>query len=190
MAAATASIIGATGSLATAYTSAEASRAQGEYQKRMYELNQGMAEFQAKDIIRRGDKESAQMAKKVKQTVGAQRAALAAQGVDVDSGSAIEVQEDTQLIGAKDALTIKNNAWREAWGFKVQAIQMGAQGEFAKMAAGNQARNTMLTGGLQSLQYGAMAAHQWDSGKRATIKTSSGVLVAGETYDTSAFNKA
>jgi hypothetical protein len=154
MAALAAAAVGATAAVGSAYTSAEAAKAQGAYQKRQAELNAGMGEFQAEEAIRRGDEDAKAMGKKTKQVIGSQRAALAAQGIEVDSGTAAEIQADTAAIGAVDAQTIKNNAWREAWGFRAQATVTRGQGNMALMAANNQAKSTLITGGLQALSAG------------------------------------
>lgn len=52
-------------------------------------------------------------------------------------------------MGAQDMQTISNNAWREAFGYDVQAFQQETAGARAQ-AEGKQAmRNTLLTGGMQ-----------------------------------------
>lgn len=52
--------------------------------------------------------------------IGQQRAAFGAAGVALDTGSAVEVQETTQRVIELDALQIRNNAAREAWGLRTQ----------------------------------------------------------------------
>jgi len=132
----------------TAYTQSEALKMQGDYQKSVMEQNRKLAEFQAEDAVRRGDKESKELKKKVKVLIGSQRAAMAAQGIDIESGSALDVQADTAAFGASDALTIRNNAWREAWGYRVQGADYSSKGAWAQLEAKNAARNTLLTGGM------------------------------------------
>jgi hypothetical protein len=61
--------------------------------------------------------------------VGAQRAGIAAGNIDVGYGSAVDVQADAAFLGELDALTIKTNAAREAWGYTVEA------GDLRKRAA-------------------------------------------------------
>lgn len=120
----------------------------GEWQKQQFEFNKQIAEMQSKDAIRRGDSEARKVRKAGKQIIGSQRAALAAQGIEIDSGSALDIQGDTAYLSEMDALTIKNNAAREAWGYKMDALQSGYQGQMAQYAAQNKARSTLLTGGL------------------------------------------
>ena len=54
------------------------------------------------------------------QLFGTQRATLAANGVDLGSGSANEVLATTKYMGERDALTIQNNTANQVWGYKTQ----------------------------------------------------------------------
>ncbi len=136
-----------------AFEQSEAAKQQGEYQRRAYEMNARIAGEAAEDAILRGDKAAQAHKGKVKSLIGSQRAALAAQGIDVGSGSALDIQVDSAGLGAMDELTIKNNAWREAYGLRTQAVQSLSQARYAESAASNTSRNTLLTGGLQMMDY-------------------------------------
>lgn len=138
----------AIGTMSSSYAQSKALKTQGAYQKQQFDTNARIADIQAADAIKRGDKESANHMRKVRQLIGSQRAKAAASGVDANSGSALDIQLDTSNFGALDALTIKNNAWREAWGYRVQANDYRGQGAMASLSAKNAARNTILTGGL------------------------------------------
>lgn len=156
--------------LAGAYSQSQAMEAQAIYQKTQSEMNAKLADMQAADAIKRGNKNAAQVGKNAKRVLGAQRAALAAQGIDIDSGSAADVQQDTEVLSAMDQMTVKNNAWKEAWGFKVQALNTRAEGDWA-MAAGQQAaRNTLLTGGMNALSYTAQGAYSVGKARKGDTK--------------------
>lgn len=161
MAAATLLAIGAgfsaVSSIMSSSANADALRAQGEHEKNVADFNEKIALIQSEDALYRGDKEATQLRKNAKRLVGSQRAALAAQGVNVDVGSAALVQEDTMDQAKIDEITIRNNAAREAWGYKVQARGYSMQGSFASMAGENAARSTALTGGINALGYAAQA---------------------------------
>jgi hypothetical protein len=129
-------------------------RALADAQKTSFETNKRIAELQATDAIKRGDREATLFAKKVKRVIGTQRAGLAAQGVEVDTGTALDLQLDTAEVGAIDTETIRHNAFREAWGYRVQAEDYGARGAYASMAGKAEARNTLITGGLNTLNLG------------------------------------
>lgn len=146
------------GSFGNAYAQASAQQAQAEFEQQQLKTNQRLASIQSEDAIIRGDKQASDYKKKVKGTSGSQRAALAAQGIDVGTGSAAEVQIDTAAIGAENTLAIKNNAWREAWGYRMQANEYGSKANFSKIAADASSTSTLLTGGLNALSYGMKAA--------------------------------
>lgn len=135
---------------------ANARVAQGEYQYRLAQWNAHIAEEQATDAIARGNVEAARVSLRTRTTVAAQRAAAAGSGVDVSSGSAADLQRDSVYLGAIDEATARNNAAREAWGYRVQAWDARNQGELARMGARNTARaerqqsfSTLLTGGSE-----------------------------------------
>ncbi len=138
------------GNLASAYAESESLKAQGDYQRTISEMNAQLANDQAEDAMKRGEGAVRQLDKETKQKIGAQRAALAASGVKVDSGSAAQIQQDTELLAVEDTRTIRNNAVREAWGFKQQASNLKSQGNFANITARSQANNTLLSGGMQA----------------------------------------
>lgn len=144
---------------------ASALRSQGAYEQQIYESNSRLAMVQADDAITRGNRDATEQLKQTKKLIGSQRAALAAQGIEVGSGSSLDIQQDTAAMGASDALTIKNNAWREAWGFKNQALDYSSKGALAGMTAKNQAKNTILTGGLTFAKDAASAYSSYQNTK-------------------------
>lgn len=146
-------------SLSTAISSSGAVRAQGAYESTVAKSNQSLAEIQAEDAIRRGDKAAAEHGKAVRSLMGKQKAALAAQGIDVSSGSSADILNDTNYLGTLDALTIKNNAAREAFGYKSQAIGYGSQANFADLSTRNLSRSTLLTGGMSALSSGLTSGY-------------------------------
>lgn len=132
---------------------AEAYRIKGEYEKAAYETNAKLATMNAEDAIARGDQDAGTIFKRGRAVRGSQRAALAAQGIKIDSGSAQEIQGETATLSELDMLTVKNNAWREAWGYKLQAGQYTSAGIMAEIqgraqanAVKNKASATLLAG--------------------------------------------
>lgn len=152
-------------SAGNAYVQAQATRAQGDYQKRISEINARSAEAQAEDVLKRGENEAQKKLQETRKFIGQQKTAMAASGTDVNSQGALDLTADTAAIGATDVMTIKNNAWREAMGYKSQAIEVRGSGEMAQMAAKNNARSTMITGGIDALSYGIKAADSKSSKK-------------------------
>lgn len=144
----------AVSSLGSAYAQSQATKSQGAYEKQQYQTNAELASMQSQDALDRGAKAASNIDKNVKQTVGAQRASAAAQGLDPNTGTASELQGQTEEAGALDQLEAKNNAWRESFGYKTEAVTDAGKGNMAGIAAKNSANDTLVTGGLQFLSGG------------------------------------
>lgn len=134
-----------------AFSQAQAAKAQGEFEKQQAEINARFADMKAKEAIRIGDRSAAQHGRKIKSLVGKQRASLAAQGIQVDTGTAEEIQEQTLEIGREEMEIIRNNAWREAFGYKSQAAGDRMSGQMAESAGRFQATGTLISGGLKAM---------------------------------------
>jgi hypothetical protein len=136
--------------MSSAFDQAQALRTRGDIAKRAGEQNARMAELQAEDAITRGEKTASRSDAATQKLIGAQRAALAAQGIFVDSGSGLDAQVEAGRIGAEDAATIRINAYREALGLKSKAANDRFSGEISKISGDQDSRNTLLSGGLRA----------------------------------------
>lgn len=171
MAAASSMMMSAT-ALAGAYSQSESIKAKGDYQRQMADSKAKVLEFQAKDAQDRGNQSYLEQIKKTNQIEASQKAAQAGSGADIGSGSLAMERSTTRLMGETDAVTIKNNAWREAYGYQVAAINTRSEGQFAALAARSEANDTLLTGGLKAAGYGLQAADKWS--KKDTPDSSPG----------------
>lgn len=116
---------------------AAASAAQANYQAQLARNNQMIAEWNARRALQQGRVAEQQQRFKTAQVIGAQRAALASQGGDINSGSPLDIVGDSARAGEFDARTIRNNAAMQAYGFRVQAANAGAQSELYRQSAAN-----------------------------------------------------
>ena len=154
----------------TAQRNAEAQRAQAAIIEK--------AAGEAEDI---GKVKEIQALQAKKQLIGRQRAVLAANGVDVNEGSAVDIQVDTAGIGKLDELTIRSNAAREALGYRYQAYNARVAGENYIADAANfaiQAENAGREGASFTQQaYANRAAGQ--SAANAGNSAAFGTLLTG-----------
>lgn len=123
-----------------------------KYNAQAAENNAKVQDFSAEDALQRGAVDETNHRLQTRQLIGKQRVTLAAQGQDLSSGSALDVQADTARQSEIDALTIRSNAAREAWGYRVAASNDRVQaqdqlvaGEIAKTKGRNAAFQTILT---------------------------------------------
>ena len=107
------------------------------YQAQVDDNNRKVALWKAQDAKDRGAKEEAAFRTKVAQLKGRQKSALAASGVEIGDGSALDILGDTAALGELDALTIRSNAEREAYEQKVNASNLAANASMKRMGANN-----------------------------------------------------
>jgi len=117
----------------------EAEQRAAESQAELLDFNAHVADQQAQDAIERGKQEESRFRQGVRAMVGEQRAGQAAGNINVNTGSAMDVQQDAAFLGELDALTISTNAAREAWGFKVQAYDTRQRARITRTEGANAA---------------------------------------------------
>ncbi len=127
---------------------------QAAYQKKVAENNAQVAEWQARDALERGEQAETEQRRKTRQLMGNQRSAMATNGFDVNEGVNVDLLGDTQMMGTLDALTIRQNAQREAYGHQANASNLLAQAEmegYQGKVARQEARINMGTTLLSSV---------------------------------------
>ena len=140
------SIVGAVVQVGSALYTAHAQEEAAAANAGISRYNAQVADLQAAQALDQGEFTAGQIGSKSRMMVGDQRAAYAAQGIDVNSGSAADVQQATQTVSKRDIDTVRLNAMRAAWGFKTQAQSLRMMAD-AGIAAGNsQAAGSVLTG--------------------------------------------
>lgn len=150
--------------------SARAAEQQGDYESMLFGRNAAQADLQAEDSLIRGRQDESAARRSARSLVGSQRAAFAAQGLDLTTGSPQDVVQNDAALGELDALTIRNNAKRESMGFRTQAEGYRMQGDWARRAGRNAARSLRrqsaftLLGGAAS----AMSTYQQFKGGPST----------------------
>ena len=137
--------------IASSYADAKSIKSESSYKAQQLEFNSRFANLQAKQVEQQGREESKAHLQKVKSLVGRQRAGLAAQGIEVNTGTALDLQTEAAGLGALDALTIRNNAFREATGYRIEGIQSYGQAQMTRSSGKYLAKQTLLTGGMKAI---------------------------------------
>lgn len=125
---------------------------QGKTAQAVAESQAQLGEIAAQDALAVGSQNEARYRRDVAQVAGAQKAAFGARNV-ASSGTALDLLADTAGIGEEDALTIRNNAAREAYGLRAGAAMTRAAGRQARSNSYWQAGSTLLTGGAQAYSF-------------------------------------
>jgi hypothetical protein len=136
MAVSTAStVIGAGAQAYGAFKQADAAKEAATFNARAYDTNRAYAEEQANDAIARGTEDVRRARLATRMLLGAQRARMAANNVRLDDGTPQQVQMDTRMLGELDVMTIRENARREAAGYRNQGSQYGVQAALTRASA-------------------------------------------------------
>jgi hypothetical protein len=154
--------LSAAGSVLQGMAGQSAAKAQAQAE----EQNARLAELQGRDAVQRGGREEAKFRREQSMLEGRQRSLLAASGVDIDSGSAADLQDASRMEAEEDAAVIRLNAQREKWGFDMQALNHRNAASAAR-AAGSNAMTAGVIGGATSLLAGAHSAGLFGKGAGA-----------------------
>lgn len=115
--------------------SAYSAHQQGVYEARVARQNARFEQDRARDAQERGLEEARRYQRQLGQEMGAQNAALAANGIDITFGSAFDIRGDTAVAGREDVQTIYRNTEREVQGFDVSSANFRAEAKAAKRRA-------------------------------------------------------
>lgn len=154
-------------------TTYRAQRAAADTAEQIAEQNAGIARQQAEQERQIGNIEEERQLRRVRAALGTQRATLAANGLDINTGTALDLQAETAGFGMADALNIRTNALRRAWGFEVDAVNSTNEGRARAAGYRNDAMGTLIT-------TGASLAGDWSNmPKRAATSAARSSVGAG-----------
>jgi hypothetical protein len=139
-------VIGTVATIASTAVSVTSSIQQSNNQQAMYnyqakvnENNAKIANENAAQERQSGLEEARQQRIKTLQAIGSQQVAMAGNGIDITSGTALDTIEDTAQYGELDALMTQYNAERTALNYEQQASNFNNQANLDKIAAQNAA---------------------------------------------------
>lgn len=182
-------VVGAVMSIASAAISVPASIQQGknaqamyDYQAKVAKKNAEIAQQNADQERQAGIEEARWQRIKTLQSIGAQQVAMAGNGIDITSGTALDTIEDTAQMGELDALMIQYNSERAAQNYEQQANNFNNQANLDVIAGKNAATAGTINGvayGLNGLSKGlgglAEVADKWHKKPSAKNKASGGL---------------
>lgn len=130
------SAIGTAIGVAGSIQQSQAQAAQMEYQSKVAQQNAKLAEQQASAQRMQGYEAMAAERLKTAKLIGQQRAQAGASGVSLDSGSFLDVAEDTAATGEISAINAYNQGIDQAYNSEVQAWNYESQAAGHDFAAG------------------------------------------------------
>jgi len=124
-------LVGLVGTLASGVMQAKASSDQANYQQGVAEYNAAVDKNMAESVRDKAVVVENDERQRAAQLHSKQRAIAASRGVDVDSGTPLDLQQDTEMIGEINALRIRQSAEDQASALETQAGLTLAEGKAA-----------------------------------------------------------
>jgi hypothetical protein len=163
------------------YYTAKGQQATLRYQAGIADTNARLSELGAQTELARGQREEQSSRLKTAHLKSAQRVALAANGVDLGQGSALDALTSTDYMGEVDANTIAANAVRSAWGYLTQGMNYKNEALTKRATAG--AINPGMSAATTLLGQAGQVAASWYALDKAGAFAPSDVVAANKTAD-------
>lgn len=172
--------IGIASSIGGSLLSAHGALQKGEAQARMYTYQAGIANLNQKIALNNrdyaiysGGEEAKRFGMKSAQVAGSIKAKQAASGVDVNSGSSVDVQKGQKTVSDLDMATIRNNAARTAYGFQEEASVDEQQAKLYTSAASDSLKGGNIAAAGSLISGASSVSDKWLAGNKAGLWGSS-----------------
>jgi hypothetical protein len=142
-----------------------------DYQAGVAKVNQKIAEQQSDYARAVGEVEAETAGLKSRAELGRARAAQGASGIDVSSGSSVNVRQSMIELGYHDQNMTRSNAAKVAWGYDIEAEQAEAQGSLYTMTAGLERMQAAAATTGAAMTRGALPLQQQAMGVAGTAGT-------------------
>lgn len=165
---AAAPVIGALGtglSVLGSIKQGQAAKSSAKYNSQIQQQNAKIAQQKAQMAGEEGAAKAAAEGLKTRAQVGAIKAAQAANGVDINSKSAVDVRSSAAELGQLNAITIRSNAAKEAYGYQTDSASYKGQAELDKQQGKYAAQAGYIDAGTTLLGQGSAGKQSglWDS---------------------------
>lgn len=110
-----------------------ASKNAADYQSQVASNNATIAQQNATYAMESGEAQAANQSRKGAAQVGKMKTSIAANGVDVNSGSAVDVVAGQRETNQLDTETVLNNSELQAYGYRTQSTNFDAQSKLDTM---------------------------------------------------------
>jgi len=163
--------VSAAGTLSSAYSSANAAN----YQAAVASNNAITQRNNAKYSEEAGRVQATSQGLKAAQAGARVKGAQAANGIDVNTGSAVDVQEAVREQGALDTDTVMHNANMKAYGYRVQADNSDAEAVLDRGKADSAITGGYLGAAGSLLSSASSIGGKWGGGGGGSGSSISGV---------------
>ena len=140
-----------------------------DYQASIARLNEQIDKQNATFASEAGEQQAFQSGLRGKQQMGQIVAAQGASGLDVNSGSAKQVQTSQGTITRLNSDVIRSNAAKTAYSYETQATLAGAQANVYQMAGANALEAGYIGAGSSVLGAASSVSSEWLKGQQTGL---------------------
>lgn len=161
---------------AGAGVAAYGARQAGDAKAGMYRYQAGIADYNSRiakqnaDYERKAGEIDANISGlKTRFALGNIAAGQGASGLDVNTGSPVEVRDSQIAIGKRDQDQIRTNSARRAYGYEIEAANKTAQGQLYQMSADESIRASKIDAAKSILGGVSSVSSKWLQGRQAGL---------------------
>lgn len=158
---AAAAIVGVGMSAYGMYAQGQAQQQQADYQSAVAQRNADNAAMQAADRERTGQIEEKQMRLKTEQMIGQAKSDLSGSGVQIGTGSPLDVVKDAAAWGEWDVQQHRWNVAKDIWNINNTKDNYTAQSSLYQMQGQNAAQAGMWGAGTSLISGAGTVADKW-----------------------------
>lgn len=140
-----------------------------QYQAQVAENNARISQLNKEYELAAGKTSAENQMLKTGSMISSQKAGQAASGIDVNTGSAVDVRASTAELGALDASTIMNNAMKRAFGYDVQKASFQDEAALKHQTAAYQDTATNLDIASSLISGVSSVSDKWSKFKQVGI---------------------
>lgn len=142
----------------------QATKAANEFQAEIYNRNAQIANQNAANERQLGLEEARKIRLQTRAKIGQQKAAMAANGIDIYQGTPVDLTADTASMGELDALTSMYNSEMRAINYENKSGDFSSSATMSRMSG----RNAFISGGLNALGTGISGLGEAYTGYRVS----------------------
>ncbi len=151
------------------HKSAEAASNAQKYNAQVADQNASIAAQKALWTTQEGEQAVNNSEMKTAAQTSAIKTNQAASGIEVNSGSAVDVDNSARILGKMDALTIRSNAARQAYGYQTEQVSDQNQATLDRYGAKNSIEQGKIAMAQTAVQFAGSAAGAMGGGGGASM---------------------
>jgi hypothetical protein len=167
-------VIGVAGAATSAYGSykeGQATKQANGFQAGIYQNNAVTAKQNASNERQSGIEDARRVRIQTIQKMSMQKAAMAANGLDINEGTAVDLTADTASMGELDALTTMHNSELKARNYENTANDFTSQAQLSLISGKNAATSGLIKGLGNGMASASQVSGKWSNYNKPAAAT-------------------